>query len=63
MWDEHLHRRDHHLCNALSTHRGVPDPETVVIPREIGKVLPHVFTTEQNHSARSTASSVGPEVV
>ncbi len=43
MWNEHLHRRDNHLCDALGTHRGVPDPETVNIPREIGKILLHVF--------------------
>ncbi len=43
MWNEHLHRRDSHLCNALNTHRGVPDPEAIIIPREIRKVLPQVF--------------------
>ncbi len=43
MWNELLHRRDNHLCDALSTHRGAPDLETVIIPKEIGKVLPLVL--------------------
>ncbi len=33
MWNEHLHRR-----HNQSTHRGVPDPETVTILWEIVKV-------------------------
>jgi len=43
VWNEHLHCRDNNLCDALGTHRGVPDLEAVIIPREIGKVLPHVL--------------------
>ncbi len=41
MWNEHLHRRD--LCGALGRHRGVLDPVTVIIPREIGKVFSYVL--------------------
>ena len=43
MWNEYLHRRENRLCDALGTHREVPGPETVIIPREIGKVQPHVL--------------------
>ncbi len=35
-----FHPRDNYLCNALGTHRRVPDLEAVIIPREIGKVRP-----------------------
>ncbi len=63
MWNEHLHRRDNHVCDALGTQRGGPDPETVIIPREIGKSTASCLPTEKNHDAKRTASSVCPEVV
>ncbi len=43
MWYEHFHCKDYYFCDELGTQRGVPDPAIVIIPREIGKVLPHIL--------------------
>lgn len=42
-WNVSLHSRNSHPRNALGIHRGVPDLETVIIPREIGKKGPLVI--------------------
>src|SRR6201990_3346727 len=42
MWNVRLHARENHLSYELSTLRGTPPTETVIIPWKIRKVRPQV---------------------
>src|SRR6201990_3456622 len=42
IWNVRLHARENHLGYALSTLRGTPPTETVIIPWKIRKVQPQV---------------------
>lgn len=42
MWNVRLHVWEDHLCNALSTPRGIPVTKIRIMPQEILKALPQI---------------------